>query len=45
MDRFAIRAQSDLVYWNLFNDLLAHGSWTARYSVGLTYRFGRNILQ
>jgi len=42
-NHFAIRAQDDLVYWNLFNDLLAHGTWTDRYSIGLTYRFGRNI--
>jgi hypothetical protein len=45
MNHFAIRAQTDVVYWDLFNDLLAHGSWTTRYSIGLTYRFGRNIVQ
>ncbi|HTV83607.1 MAG TPA: hypothetical protein VME18_13240 [Acidobacteriaceae bacterium] len=44
-NHFAIRAQPDLVYWDLFNDLLAHGSWTTRYSIGLTCRFGRNIAQ
>ncbi len=42
-NHFAIRAQTDVVYWDLFNDLLAHGSWTTRYSFGVTYRFGRNI--
>lgn len=41
---FGIRAQTDVVYWRLFNDLLANGTWTTRYSVGLTYRFGRNIV-
>lgn len=38
-----LRAQTDLVYWRLFNDLLANGTWTDRYSVGLTFHFGRNI--
>ena len=38
-----LRAQNDLVYWRLFNDLLANGTWTDRYSVGLTFHFGRNI--
>lgn len=42
-NHFALRAQTDVVYWDLFNDLLAHGSWTTRYSFGITYRFGRNI--
>lgn len=41
---FGIRAQADLVYWNLFNDLLAQGTWTTRYAGGLTYHFGGNIL-
>lgn len=41
---FGIRAQTDVVYWRLFNDLLANGTWTTRYSFGLTYRFGRNIV-
>ena len=41
---FGIRVQNDLVYWRLFNDLLANGTWTDRYSIGLTYRFGRNIV-
>jgi hypothetical protein len=40
---FGIRTQADLVYWRLFNDLLAQGTWTARYAAGLTYHWGRNI--
>jgi hypothetical protein len=38
-----LRMQTDVVYWRLFNDLLANGTWTVRYSVGPTFRFGRNI--
>ena len=41
---FGLRMQSDLVYWHLFNDLLQNGGWTVRFSVGPTFRFGRNIL-
>lgn len=41
---FGIRAQTDLVYWQLFNDLLAQGTWTVRYAGGLTYHFGGNTL-
>jgi hypothetical protein len=37
---FGIRAQMDFVYNHPFNDILANGRWTARYSVGLSYRFG-----
>jgi hypothetical protein len=40
---FGIRAQTDLVYWRLFNDLLANGTWTSRYTIGLAYHFGKNI--
>jgi hypothetical protein len=40
---FGIRMQSDLVYWRLFNDLLKNGTWTVRFSVGPTFRFGKNI--
>jgi hypothetical protein len=40
----AVRAQDDYVYWNLFEGLLAQGTWTNRFSVGLSYHFGRNIL-
>lgn len=39
------RAQSDLVYWRLFDDLLAQGTWTTRFSIGVTYHWGRNIVQ
>ena len=39
-----LRTQTDLVYWRLFNDLLANGTWTDRFSVGLTFHFGRNIV-
>ena len=38
-----VRAQTDLVYWRLFNDLLANGTWTTRYAIGLTWHWGRNI--
>ncbi len=41
---FGVRAQADLVYWRLFNDLLAQGTWTTRYAGGLTYHFGGNAL-
>lgn len=40
---FALRMQSDLVYWHLFDDLLANGGWTVRFSVGPTFRFRKNI--
>jgi hypothetical protein len=40
---FGIRAQVDVVYWRLFNDLLANGTWTTRYAFGPTFHFGRNI--
>ena len=39
-----LRMQADVVYWNLYNDLLASGTWTVRYSVGPTFSFGRNII-
>lgn len=38
-----VRAQTDLVYWRLFNDLLANGTWTSRYTLGLAWHWGRNI--
>jgi hypothetical protein len=41
--RLGLRLQTDFVYWRLFNDLLANGTWTVRYSVGPTLRLGRNI--
>lgn len=40
---FAIRAQGDLVWDHLFNDLLQYGRWTSRFSVGPCFNFGRNI--
>jgi hypothetical protein len=40
---FGVRAQVDVVYWRLFNDLLANGTWTTRYAFGPTFRFGKNI--
>ncbi len=39
-----IRTQADFVYWQLFNELLAQGTWTIRYSAGISYHFGGNIL-
>lgn len=42
-DHVGVRAQTDLVYWRLFNDLLASGTWTSRYAIGLTVHFGKNI--
>ena len=42
---FGLRMQADLVYWTLFSDLLKNGTWTVRFSVGPTLRFGKNILE
>ena len=42
--RFGVRTQMDIVYNHPFNDLLANGFWTERYSAGLMYHFGRNIM-
>lgn len=39
-----LRTQLDVVYNHPFNDLLANGFWTMRYSAGLNFHFGRNIL-
>lgn len=39
----AVRAQNDLVYWKLFDGLLAQGTWTNRFAVGLSYHFGKSI--
>jgi hypothetical protein len=41
---FSVRMQDDLVYWQLFDGLLAKGTWTDRYSAGIAYHFGRNIV-
>jgi len=40
---FSIRGQMDLVYNHPFNDILADGRWTYRYSVGPSFHFGRNM--
>ena len=37
-----IRAQIDIVYNHPFNDILANGRWTFRYSVGPSLHFGSN---
>lgn len=42
---FGIRAQMDVVYNHPFNDILANGRWTFRYSVGPSFHFGHNILK
>ena len=42
---FGIRAQMDVVYNHPFNDILANGRWTFRYSVGPSFHFGRNMAQ
>ncbi len=39
-----IRTQIDIVHNHPFNDILANGFWTMRYSAGLNFHFGRNIL-
>ena len=41
---FGIRAQMDAVYNHPFNDILANGRWTYRFSVGPSFHFGHNIL-
>jgi hypothetical protein len=38
-----LRAQMDFVYNHPFDDILANGRWTFRYSVGPSFHFGRNI--
>ena len=40
---FSIRGQMDVVYNHPFNDILADGRWTYRYSVGPSFHFGRNV--
>lgn len=42
---FAIRAQADLVYDHLFNDILRDGRFTTRFSIGPAFNFGRNIVK
>jgi hypothetical protein len=38
-----LRAQMDFVWNHPFNDILANGRWTFRYSVGPSFHFGRNM--
>ena len=38
-----VRAQMDAVYNHPFNDILANGRWTFRYSVGPSLHFGKDI--
>jgi len=40
-----IRTQADLVWDHLFNDVLADGRWTVRFSVGPCFNFGKNIVK
>jgi len=42
---FGIRAQGDLVWDHLFNDLLREGRWTTRFSIGPCFNFGPNIVR
>lgn len=42
---FGVRSQMDVVYNHPFNDILANGFWTIRYSVGLNVHLGKNILK
>jgi len=42
---FGVRTQMDVVHNHPFNDILANGFWTLRYSVGLNVHAGRNILK
>jgi hypothetical protein len=39
----ALRTQLDVVWDHLFDDLLANGRWTVRFSTGPAFNFGRNI--
>jgi hypothetical protein len=38
-----IRGQFDAVYNHPFNDIIADGRWTYRFSVGPSFHFGRNV--
>lgn len=40
---FGVRGQMDMVYNHPFNDILADGRWTYRFSVGPSFHFGRNV--
>lgn len=39
----ALRMQTDIVYFHIFNDLLRDGRWDFRWSIGPTFHFGHNI--
>ena len=38
-----LRMQTDVVYFQVFNDLLKDGRWDFRWSIGPTFHFGGNI--
>jgi hypothetical protein len=38
-----IRGQFDFVYNHPFNDIIADGRWTYRFSIGPSFHFGRNV--
>jgi hypothetical protein len=40
---FSLRAQADLVWDHLFNDILKNGRWTVRFSAGPAFQWGRNM--
>lgn len=42
---FGWRTQADMVHDHLFNDLLAAGRLTARFSIGPCFNFGKNIVK
>ena len=44
-NHFAIRTQADYVYDHLFNDILAEGRFTTRFSIGPAFNFGKNIAE
>ena len=39
-----LMSQLDIVYNHPFNDILANGTWTERYSIGPLFHFGRNVV-
>ncbi|MHB1745251.1 MAG: hypothetical protein ACYCPO_07220 [Acidobacteriaceae bacterium] len=39
-----LMSQLDIVYNHPFNDILANGVWTERYSIGPLFHFGRNVV-
>ena len=42
---FAIRTQADFVHVNLFSGLLNGGRNSVRFSIGPTFRFGKNVVK